>query len=185
VKKYQIGLSGLSISAIDYDGAVEKQIQAQQSATMQVQTAMANSKKAEQDAITVAKQGEANAARAKWEQEVIKAKLVTEAQSRNAVAILDVNTAEMKKKKDILEGEGIATKKRLVMQADGALDQKLETYRIVQGYWANAFSNYGGSMVPQFMTGGNGSNGNAGINFMEIMSAKAAKDLSLDLKNKS
>jgi hypothetical protein len=151
-----------------------------------VQTSKANAQKATQDAITTMKQGEANAAKAKWDQEVIKAKLVTEAQSRNAVAILDVNTAEMKKRKDILEGEGIATKKRLIMAADGALDQKLQAYITTQKYWADAFSNYGGSLVPTIVTGGGGANGgNAGLNFMEIMSAKAQMDLALSLKNKN
>lgn len=185
VKKYNIGLSGLSINSIDYDGTVEKQIQTQQASIMQIQTAMANSKRAEQEAITTELQGKASAAKAKWDQEVIKAKLVTEAQSRNAVALLDVNTADLRKKKDILEGEGIATKKRLIMQADGALDQKLQVYKETQRYWADAFANYSGSLVPQFISGGSAGSGNAAFNFMEMMSAKAMKDLSLDLKNKN
>lgn len=41
-------------------------ISQQQAATMQIQTALANAKKAEQDAITAQKQGEADAAKAKW-----------------------------------------------------------------------------------------------------------------------
>jgi len=73
----------------------------------------------------------------------------------------------------------------LIMQADGALDQKLQTYKEVSKYWADAFSNYGGSLVPTFVSGGSGNNGgNAGLNFMEVMSAKAQMDLALSLKNK-
>jgi len=177
-------LYNVSIKYIHYDKNVEEQIKGQQRAIMSVQSSIANALKAEQDALTTAKQGEARAAKAKWDQEVIKAKLVTEAQSRNAVAILDVNTAEMKKQKDILEGQGIATKKRLVMEADGALDQKLQAYMTVQKYWADAFSNYGGSLVPQFQSGGS-TGGNAGVDFMQLMTAKAQIDLSLSLKNKS
>lgn len=188
VATYGVVLSNFTINEITFSDAVTKQIADQQKLVMAVQTAKANAQKAIQDAVTTMKQGEARAAKAKWDQEVIKARLVTEAQSRNAVAVLDVNTAEMRKKKDILEGEGIATKKRLIMQADGALDQKLQTYKEVQKYWADAFSNYGGSLVPTFVSG-NGSNsnngGNAGLNFMEVMSAKAQMDLALSLKNKS
>jgi len=186
VATYGIVLSNFTINEITFSEAVTKQIASQQKLVMAVQTAKANAQKAIQDAITTMKQGEADAAKAKWEQEVIKARLVTEAESRNRVAQLDVQTADLRKKKDILEGEGIATKKRLVMQADGALDQKLDTYLQVQKVWANAFSNYGGSLVPQFVSGGgSGNGGNAGLNFMEVMTAKAQMDLALSLKNKS
>lgn len=68
------------INSIEYDKVVEAQIQEQQKALQSVQTAMANAKKAEQDAITAEKNGQANAAGAKWAQEVIKATEVTKAQ---------------------------------------------------------------------------------------------------------
>jgi regulator of protease activity HflC (stomatin/prohibitin superfamily) len=178
-----IRLYNISINGIKYDKTVEKQIQTQQQAIMNVQTAIANAKKAEQDAITTAKQGEADAAKAKWQQEVIKAKQVTEAESRSRVAELDVKTAELNKRKSILEGEGEAAKRRLVMQADGALSQKLATYEKVQKFWAENIPKYQGNWVPTYMSGG-AAGGNAGFNFMELMSAKAAKDLGLDMSNK-
>lgn len=179
---YGVRLYNISINSITYDTTVEKQIQTQQQAIMNVQTAIANARKAEQDAITTAKQGEAAAAKAKWEQEVIKARLVTEAEQRNKVAQLDVQTAELAKKKAILEGEGEAAKKRLVMQADGALDQKIRAYITVMGYWAEAFGKYQGNITPTIQSGSGASNG--AYNFMELMGAKAARDLSLDLQNK-
>jgi len=167
-----------------HDATVEKQIQNQQQALMSVQLAIANSKKAEQDAITIAKQGEAEAAKAKWDQEVIKAKQVTEAESRKRVAELDVETARLNKEKQILEGQGEAEKKRLVMSANGALEQKLDAWLKSQEYWANAFSKYQGNVVPQYMSGNSSGSSNAAANFMEIMMMKSAKDLNLDLKQK-
>lgn len=178
-----IKLYNISINGIKYDAAVEAQIANQQRAIMEVQTAIANAKRAEQEALTTAKQGEANAAAAKWEQEVIKAKMVTEAEAANAVAILAVKTAQLNKEKLILEGEGEAAKKRLIMQANGALEQKLEAWLRSQQYWSDAFSKYQGNFVPQIQTG-SGPNANA-LNFMEIMGMKAAKDLSLDMSNKN
>ena len=152
---------------------------------MDVQTSIADAKKAEQRAITVAKNGEADAAAAKWEQEVIKAKAVTEAQQKLEVAKLERQAAEQNKMKNILEGQGEAERKRLAMQANGALEQKLETWLEAQRYWADALAKYQGNIVPSYVGGGSGTNGgNAAFNFMEIMGAKAAKDLSLDLKNK-
>lgn len=180
-----IKLYNISIKRMDYDKNVERQIQTQQQATMQIQTAIAEAKRAEQRALTVEKEGEANAAQAKWDQEVIKAKEVTQAEARKTVAELDVQTADLNKRKAILEGEGEAAKKRLVMQANGALEQKLEAWLRSQEYWAKAFSEYGGNVVPQIITGGGSGNSNNGaISMMEIMGAKAARDLSLDLSNK-
>lgn len=179
-----IKLYNISINGITYDKNVEAQIATQQQATMQVQTAIANAKRAEQDALTAAKQGEADAAKAKWEIEVVKAKMVTEAEAAKAVAALAVQTAELDKQRLILEGEGEAAKKRLSMQANGALEQKLAAWVESQKYWSTAFANFQGNLVPQVVTGGNGSNTNA-LNWMEIMGMKAAKDLSLDLSNKN
>ena len=184
IAAYGIRLYNISINGITYDATVEKQIQNQQQALMSVQLAIANSKKAEQDAITIAKQGEAEAAKAKWDQEVIKAKQVTEAESRKRVAELDVETAKLNKEKQILEGQGEAEKKRLVMSANGALEQKLDAWLKSQEYWANAFSKYQGNVVPQYMSGSANGSSNAAANFMEIMMMKSAKDLNLDLKQK-
>jgi regulator of protease activity HflC (stomatin/prohibitin superfamily) len=177
-----IRLYNISINGMDYSKDVEAQIQTQQKATMQVQTAIANAKRAEQDAITIAKQGEAEAAKAKWDQEVIKARVVTEAEAKNKVAQYEVQTAELNKRKQILEGEGEAAKKRLVMQADGALEQKLKAYIEVQGFWAEAFSKYTGNVVPQVQTGGSATS-NGALNFMDVMGAKAARDLAIDIKS--
>ena len=181
-----IRLYNISIKDMHYDKTVEDQIAAQQRAIMQVQTAIANAKRAEQDALTTAKQGEADAAKAKWEQEVIKARMVTEAESRKTVAELDVQTADLKKRKDILEGEGEAAKKRLVMQANGALEQKLQAWLESQKYWSDAFKNYPGSIVPQIQMGGSttGSQSNGAQQFMDMMMMKTAKDLNLDLSNR-
>lgn len=93
VKIYGVSLQGLALNSIDYDSEVENQIKVQQQAYMQVQTAIANSKKAEQDAITTELQGKAAAAKAKWEQEVIKAQAITQAQQEKEVAALEAQTA--------------------------------------------------------------------------------------------
>ena len=99
VKVYGVNLQGLALNSIDYDAEVENQIKVQQQAYMQVQTAIANSKKAEQDAITTELQGKAAAAKAKWEQEVIKAQAITQAQQEKEVAALQAQTALLEAQK--------------------------------------------------------------------------------------
>lgn len=185
IAEYGIRIYNISVNKISYSNTVENQIRQQQKAIMDVQLAVANAKKAEQDAITVAKQGEANAAKAKWEQEVIKAKLVTEAESRKKVSELEVLTAENNKRKMVLEGEGEAAKKRAIMQADGALKDKLDAWVKSQQFWADAFANYKGNVVPYYVASPNsGGYTNGATQFMEIMGMKAARDLNLDMSNK-
>ena len=184
LQEFGIKLLPMSIQELKYDAIVEKQIAERQNATTQVQIAQANAKRAEQDAITIEKQGQAAAAKTKWEQETVKAKEVTLAQQKLEVATLAAKEAEAFKREQILRGEGEAARKQLVMNADGALDQKLEAYKDVQKQWAEAFAKYQGQMVPGVvMGGGNGSQTSMGNaqNFVDLMTMKAAKDLGLDM----
>jgi regulator of protease activity HflC (stomatin/prohibitin superfamily) len=71
--EFGIRTFNFSIESIDYDDAVEKQIAQQQQLIMDVQTGIAEARKAEQKKITTEQQGAALAAQAKWEQETIKA----------------------------------------------------------------------------------------------------------------
>src|SRR5208282_2108711 len=64
ITDHGIKLYPVTINAIHYNDVVEGQIKQRQEATTQVQIAQANARRAEQDAITTAKQGEANAAKA-------------------------------------------------------------------------------------------------------------------------
>jgi len=182
LSKFGIKAFNFAIESMPYDQTVEEQIKQQQKITMDIQTSIADAKKAEQNKITVAANGEAAAAKAKWEQEVIKAQKVTEAQQQLEVATKLALAAEQTKKEQTLLGEGEGARKRAIMQANGALEQKLEAYVKINEAWAEAFSKFGGSVVPQFqMAGGAGGGGNAAVNFMDLMSAYAAKNLSLDM----
>lgn len=180
LKEFGIKAYNFSIENLSYDPTVEAQIQQQQQMTMAVQTAIAEAKKAEQAAITAEANGKAKAAEAKWTQEAIKATAVTIAEKDRDSAKLVAEAANYKKQAAILEGEGESTKRRLILNADGALAQKLEAWTNAQQVWADAFSKYQGSIVPQIQSGGN-MNGNGATNFMEIMGIKAARDLGLDM----
>lgn len=188
LKDFDIQLMPLSITSLDYDSVVENQIKQRQDAITQVQIAQANARRAEQDAITVAKQGEANAAKAKWEQEVIKAKAVTEAEQKVRVAELAAVEAEQWKHEQILRGEGEGERKRLVMLANGALEQKLEAYVRVNELYANAIATYKGAWVPSVVMGSEGKGGTAGSNgaqdLINMLSVKTAKDLAINLEVK-
>lgn len=179
---FNIKLLPLSISELKYDDVVEAQIAERQKATTQVQIAQANSRRAEQDALTVEAQGKATAAKAKWEQETIKAKEVTLAQQKLEVATLAAKEAEQFKREQILRGEGEGERKRLVMAADGALDPKLKAWVQVNEAYAKAIAEYQGNWVPTTVMGAStGSTGNGASALIDMLSAKTARELSLDV----
>lgn len=180
---YHLVFNNLSINSLDYDSTIEKQIRAQQELTMQVQTAMAAAKTAEQQLYTTQKQGEANAAAAKWEQEKIKATEVTKAEQELAVQKLNTEKAAAYKQEQILQGEGEAEKKRLLMNANGALDVKLQAYVAVMSEAWKAIGAYTGNWVPTYQSGSGGTQ-NGAFNMMEILSAKMLRDLNIDLSTK-
>ncbi len=183
VEEFGIRTSNLSINSIPYDKIVEAQIAAQQQAIMEVQTAMAQAKKAEQAAITAEKSGQAEAAKAKWTQEVLKAKAVTEAQQKLEVAVLDRQAAEQSKQREILLGEGEARRRQLVMAADGALEKKLATYERVNAVYAAALKDVKGPLVPTVQMGGGTTTagGNPVLDLMHLLQVKTARDLALDV----
>lgn len=189
---FGIKLLPMTINRIKYDGEIEKQITSRQVAIQGVQIAQANALKAEQDAITAAKQGEANSATAKWAQEALKATAVTLAEQEAAVATLNAKRdldvamlatkeAEQYKQKQILEGTGDAEKKKLIMAANGSLDQKLAAWVDVQKAYATAIGTYTGSWVPQIVTGGNSVAASGAQQLIDMLSVKTAKDLALDM----
>lgn len=184
ITEYGIGLQPVSINKLKYSPDVEKQIAERQQAITQVQTAIANAKKAEQDAITIEQQGKAAAMKTKWEQEQANAKEIAVSEKNMIVAKNEAQAAEQYKRKLILEGEGEAAKKRLVMDADGALDKKLEAYVSVNKNFADAIKNaQPGAWVPVVnMEGGSGKGGNSAQTLMDLFAAKTAKDMGVDLQ---
>lgn len=177
---FNVRLFNLSINDMKYDATVETQIAEQQKAIMSVQTALANARRAEQDAITIAKQGEANAAKTKWEQEMVNAKVVSESEGRMKAAEFDKKAAEYTKAKDILLGEGEAARKKLVMEANGALDVKLDAYVKVNQFYAEAIREMKHPLVPSVVMGASSGAQNSAQTFMDLIQAKTAKDLAIE-----
>lgn len=104
----------------------------------------------------------------------------TAGQQRLTVADLDRKAAEQTKLQNILLGEGEAARKRLVLEADGALEQKLAAYSFVVPKIFEALR--GTAFVPSIVMGGSdaGSHSTA-QGLIDLLTAKTAKDLALDL----
>jgi NADH dehydrogenase/NADH:ubiquinone oxidoreductase subunit G len=182
--EFGIKVFNFAIDELSYEQNVEKQIQQQQQIAMEVQTAIANAKRAEQAAITAEKDGQTAVMKAKYEKEVEKIKEVTLAQQRLEVASLDARAAEQKKRELILLGEGEGARKRLIMEADGALEKKLDAFIRVNELYAEAVKGYQGSLVPTVVMGENTGRQPAGggvAELMQLFTAMAAKNLALDM----
>ena len=114
---YGIEIGQVAVSKIGYSDKVILQIAQQQESNMQIQTAKAQSAAAQQNAIKAEEEGKAAAAKAKWEQEKIKAVEVTKAEQEREVSRLAAEKAEFDKKKIIAEGQAEAEAARLKVAA--------------------------------------------------------------------
>lgn len=181
----------LEIKTFGYEDKVRAQIAGQQDAMMRVQTAIANTKKLEQQKIEAEALGKKAVMEAQYAEEELKVKALVQAnrdkevaelqaQQRKNVAKLDKEAAEYTKQKLTLEGEGEAAKKKLILAADGALQQKLDAWKEAQIAWANAYKE---RKVPTWVTGGSSSGklDNDTSEFMSMMQLLTAKSLGLNL----
>lgn len=190
-----IVLKNFEIKTFVYSKKVKEQIATQQEALMNVATAKAQAAEAEQAALTKEAEGKANVMKAKYEKEEEKIRAVVTAEKEKEVAELNAQkelevaklqrqAAQEQKQREILLGQGEYERKRLVMAADGALKQKLEAYvKVQETIWKNVAS-YSGKWVPEIVMGGTGSaaQANGAQNLIDLLLAKTAKDLSLDMK---
>lgn len=188
LSEYGVTVADAAITDVDYEKKVKDKL-------VKIIDAATKSAVSKQELMTA--QQQAMTAKAKGEQELVEieyatkkdqTKQVVEAETEVEVAKQDklkqqiayeASILEAKKIKELADAE--AYQKSRVMQADGALDKKLNAWVESQKYWADAFSKYQGDVSPQIVSGNGG--GNAAVNFMETMGMKAAKDLALDLKN--
>lgn len=184
VQEYNVELLPMTINNFAYEERVEKQIKDQQDATNNAVVAIANAKKADQDALTAESRGRADAAKAEWEQRTISAKTIADANARVTIAEANVKEAEAFKRAETLRGEGEAARKRLVMDADGQLDKKLDALVKINAMYAQAIKEAApGAWSPAVVMGA-GAGGNGGqnaSNLVDLMTAKTAKDLGVDL----
>ena len=192
IKEYGITVADAAITDVDYEDKVDdkliKIIDAVTKSSISKQELMT----AQQQTLTAKAKGEQALVEIEYQQKQEQTKQVVEAQTKVKVAEQDKlqqkiayegAILEAKKIKELADAQAYARKR--IMEADGALEMKLNAQIEVQRAWADAFSKYTGAIVPQFQTGGGvNANGNGALSFMEIISAKTAKDFALELKTK-
>ena len=205
LSNYGLQIASFQITDWSFAAETETQINNKRSAEMAIIEAEAKAQQAESEQKQVAAEGKKEVERVRYEQLKIKEEAVINAEREREVAVInanrqvqvnsealaaariDVDTAKEERiaKQERADAEAYA--KREVLEADGALAQKLETLESINATWANAYSK---RSVPQFMMGDGGSGSEATVGdqgaqqFMQLLTMKAMKDLSVDLNTK-
>ena len=160
----------VSISKIDYSDKVKQQIAQQQEANMLIQTSKAKSAAAQQEAVRAEQEGKASAAKAKWEQEKIKAVEVTKAEQEYEVARLAALKAKEEAKRIEAEGEAKAAANRALVSAGLTPLEKATIEKETRIGVAEALSKTQWPTI--VMNGGNGQN-----SAMDVIALRQMTDL--------
>ena len=181
-----------------YSPKVIEQIGKQQQAYMDIQTAIANAQKAEQDRITAEAEGKAKVAKARYEQETVKAQEVVKAQKDKEVAelgalrdkqvaetagnrdlqvaMLNARAAEQRKLAAILEAEGASRATKMKMEADNYRAMEIQATIDIQRAWADAYAK---KPVPVIFNGRSGDTSGSDPSGQNVSSVQSMVDLIL------
>lgn len=189
IKEYGITVADAAITDVDYEERVDAMLAKKIDASTKASVAKQELLTAQQQQLTAKAKGEQKLVEIEYFQKQEQTKQVVAAQTQVELARQDLakqeiarQAAEKEAAKIKVLADAEAYAKQRVMQADGALDKKLNAYiQIEKAKW-DAFSKYQGALVPMYQ--GGGANGNNAISFMELWNAKVMRDLSLDMKNK-
>lgn len=189
IKEYGVTVADAAITDVDYEERVDAMLAKKIDASTKASVAKQELLTAQQQQLTAKAKGEQKLVEIEYFQKQEQTKQVVAAQTQVELARQDLakqeiarQAAEKEAAKIKVLADAEAYAKQRVMQADGALDKKLNAYVAIEKAKWDAFSKYQGSLVPMFQ--GGGASGNNGISFMELWNAKVMRDLSLDMKNK-
>ncbi len=189
LKRFGITIASATIENVDYESQVDEKLKKKIEASTRESVSKQNLVTAQQEAMTAEAEGRRRLVEIEYEEMQRQTQAVVQAETQVKLALKDkekqqiaMEASKLEAAKIVALAEAEAYSKQKIMAADGALEKKLQTYEEVQRMWATAFQNYQGALVPTFQTGtaGNGK-GNAGLEFMEIMGAKAAMDLNMNM----
>lgn len=199
---YNLRVTGFQVTEWDFEPRTLDQISAKREAEMEAIKLEAQARRAQSEQAQIIAQGTAEVERVRYEQLQVKEKALIEAQREKEVAVIqaeqkkeanaelllaaeiDVQTAAEEKEAAQLRADGEAYAKRVIMEADGALQLKADAAVAIHAGYADALAK---RQVPEFfIAGGAGSGDGTGtVNdvdiFRSIIEAGVARDLMLDL----
>lgn len=198
---YGITVGSAIVETLDPDDKFESQIQARKDAASRRIVAQEQRREQEEQKLLAIQTGETDIAKRQAESKVIQIQKTTDAETDKQLAIIEANkikeqaniakeTAFVNLEKAKLEAQTTKTladakayEKKAVLEADGALEKKLEAWVQAQAVWADAAKEMN---VPTNVFGGNSSTSgvSASESLMQMLSIKTAKDLAIDMSIK-
>lgn len=198
--QYGITVSSAILENLDPDNLFEKQIQARKDAASRRIVAQEERREQEEQRLLAIQRGQTDIARKQAEAETVQIERTTNAETEKQLALIEASrqkeeaeiarqTSEINLERAKIDAQAVevtadaeAYQKQVILEADGALQQKLDAWVKSQEYWAAAAAKIN---VPQtvFGAGGSGVTGQALTTvdqFMQIMTANAAKDLKVN-----
>jgi len=191
IKEYGITVADAAITDVDYEDKVDEKLVKIIDAVTKSSISKQELMTAQQQTLTAKAKGEQALVEIEYQQKQEQTKQVVAAQTKVAVAEqnkleqkINVESAGLEAQRTRILADADAYKKKTVLLADGALEQKLKAWTTSQQYQWEAFGKFQDNLVPQIQTGNSSGSGSNALQFMEMMSMKAAKDLSLDLNKR-
>lgn len=192
IKEYGVMVADASITDVDYEDKVDQKLVKIIDAATKSAISKQELMTAQQQTLTAKAKGEQELVEIEYKQKQEQTVQTVAAETKVKVAEQDrlqqkiaLETSQLEAKRRQVLADVAAYEKRTTIQANGALELKLQTWLQAQQYWAEALGKYQGNVSPQIVTGSTGPGTNAATGFMETMGMKAARDLALDLKAKN
>lgn len=202
LESYGVSIVNVNVTDIDYEKDVQEKINQKREKAQEAELAKYEAEKSRQDTIAAEELGKKELMVAKYEEDQVKVRATIQAEQEKqvaeikaqkelAVAELEMKKAEVELETEKLRAEAVrvqasaeAEAKKKLIEADGALAQKLEALMQINQVWADAYTQQ--RPTPDIILGG-GSGGESytGLDansFMQMLLVKTAKDLSLDFE---
>lgn len=195
---YGMKVSGFQVTDWSFEDKTLDQISTKRDAEMRAITLEAQARQALAEKTQITAQGQAEVERIRYQELQVAEKATIAANREKDVAIInaqkvketnaelleaakiDVQTAAEEKKATQLRADGEAYAKKAVIEADGALQQKLQAAVDINQVWADAYAK---RQVPSFVMGGSGNGVGSDTDaatFQSMLNALIAKDLMVD-----
>jgi len=187
-KKHPLVQYGIQVTQSTIEGVVpEKKFQEmlahQRDAAARSAVARQEAKQAEYEKQKVIARGETEKARVKMEQEKNQVEKLVSAETQKKQEEILLDQARINKERVEVEAKALLTMataeadaRKAKMLADGALEQKLDSWVKINQAWAAAAANH--QMVPTTVIGGDGDNPSSN-DFINLMTAMSAQQLNL------
>lgn len=184
---YGMVISQFQLTEWGFEEATLRQISDKRNAEMAVITAKANTTRAKEEALQSAAEGEKAVTIAKFDEEKKNQPMIAAAAKDLEVAKLTVikeqenaKAAKFYKIAVDTRTSADAGRKKQLMEADGALEQKLKAYVTVQGKFAEEFGKQKWVPDMQFGATSGSTTGSAASDMIDLLTVKAARDLNFD-----